>query len=822
MHDHHGDTPEQEIAIAQQAFAQGDLQHAIHHVASALASDATNQQWIGLMDQILRRAPDPLALVPIEGDETDFGTAATRAYACALRGMWPDALSLIAQVVGVRPDIEYLAWVEMWFQVPGVAQMPLDVLMPKLVIPLVQGLPQADGPNDPCLKNLRRAAKLIDSLRQMHPEQGFLWYASSVLARRMGDAQAAIPLAQQGLQAEPTFLTAIGYACALRDAGMIDQAAAAFAAARRYDADDVSTYLDTGDMFLKAKRYAEAAQTYQAVLAKDANHPWALSSFHYATFRQSSDPRSKAAVVALRDRFPFEERVRDLADELDPEIPYHNWIPLPGDATAKALADAVDQIQAHPDQAPGTTVTLNVTHPESPSVLTAFRMDTAHVQPPVKVELKYEKIQQPDPRAPKGQVDFVAWQYRGNEPVPTVGPPPAQLAEALANLAASPFNLDAWEAQAQALAQQLEPGWIPSLVGAMVHPPAKKLDVTAFLWVQRVQVAAALVIGQIGGGWPGSPRERALKSLALGPVDWTTSAALVALGRLGKSDATIRKDVEQLFIWLESQIPQGAFTCFEYPLVNAWIAMGPHDEATRRRLVGKRMAIEHGLGSDIDERYEGLTLEQYAEFCVERDLILARHAQAQGFGSGMAAAAMQQGGPWPELQQLCTKYGVTPKTFIDGVGHVPGADSAAVYEWDYLINGNRDIQHRFMEAKRRAELRMQGIDPDSEAGRVAQRIRAGVPMDLEAEQAKAAAAQQQLASGGGGDADPVVFPGQKLAKLSDYVGFMKMMQQTGDMMGTLARYGLDIGLYGQVAQAWGVKLASDPGLNAKFAKLMAG
>jgi hypothetical protein len=66
-----------------------------------------------------------------------------------------------------------------------------------------------------------------------------------------------------------------------------------------------------------------------------------------------------------------------------------------------------------------------------------------------------------------------------------------------------------------------------------------------------------------------------------------------------------------------------------------------------------------------------------------------------------------------------------------------------------------------------------------------------------------------------------VFPGQKVAKLSDYVGLIKGMQG-GDMMGALKRYGLDMGAYMQVAQAWGAKLASDPMLNAKFSKMLSG
>ncbi len=76
-----------------------------------------------------------------------------------------------------------------------------------------------------------------------------------------------------------------------------------------------------------------------------------------------------------------------------------------------------------------------------------------------------------------------------------------------------------------------------------------------------------------------------------------------------------------------------------------------------------------------------------------------------------------------------------------------------------------------------------------------------------------------MAAGLGGDPDPLVFPGQKVARLSDYVRILKAMQ-AGNAMGALEQYGLDMMSYGQVAMAWGQKLAADAMLNARFAEMM--
>jgi hypothetical protein len=271
-------------------------------------------------------------------------------------------------------------------------------------------------------------------------------------------------------------------------------------------------------------------------------------------------------------------------------------------------------------------------------------------------------------------------------------------------IAEEPFHLEFWEPKAKQAAAELGPQAMQALLGVMVHPPRPPdSDWRVLVWVQRVQVAAALVIADLDTGWEGSPRKRALYSLLYGPVDWSVDAAIIALGTLARRDPAIRPEVEQAFGWLQGQIPKEGFTCFEYPLVSTWIALGGHDEA--------RLA----------------ELEAWQE----------RVLNASGASTVYSAQIM------------------APK------------------------------------------------------------------FDQEEEMAKAQAAQQALASGEAGDPDPEVFPGQPVAKLSDYVRLMKGMQ-TGDMMGALGQFGLDMGTYSQVMAAWGQKLQADPTLNAKFSQMMQG
>jgi hypothetical protein len=92
--------------------------------------------------------------------------------------------------------------------------------------------------------------------------------------------------------------------------------------------------------------------------------------------------------------------------------------------------------------------------------------------------------------------------------------------------------------------------------------------------------------------------------------------------------------------------------------------------------------------------------------------------------------------------------------------------------------------------------------------------------NLAAAAAASHAAASQIAAGAGGEEDPLVFPGQPLARLSDYVRLMKGMQR-GDMNGALRAAGLDMTSYGAAAGAWGMRMAQDPLLMNKYAAMMA-
>ncbi len=459
-----------------------------------------------------------------------------------------------------------------------------------------------------------------------------------------------------------------------------------------------------------------------------------------------------------------------------------------------------------PQGANGDTVTMNVSHLESPSVQTAWRLRMAELGITLTLDTFFEAVGSPDPRTAKGAVDFVLWNYEGTKATAAMGPPATQAVEAVAAIARTRYHLPTWADAATMAAQSLGDAWVQHLLATMLHPPAAPDHVHPLDWVPRIQVAAALIIAMTPNG------HRALQGLALGPVDWCVDAAIVALGELGVRNHQARASVDQLFGFLRTQIPKEGFTCYAYPLACTWPRLLAATDPRAAELEAWRQRILQGEEGGTSSKGSigmigGLNMEVYAEFCVKRDLLTLEGGYPSTAGLAMAALGGRSDG---SLEALAAEYGVPVLS--------PG--NAMIAAWNEAINRDPRLGLAFEQTKSRIKLSLQGIDPDSDEARLSHNLMAGKGLDQEQELQKAQAAQQQMAAGGGGEPDPTVFPGQAVARLSDYVGLMKRMQG-GDFNGALSAYGLDMGTYSLVMQAWGTKLGVDPSLNAKFGQMMA-
>ncbi|MBN1947057.1 MAG: tetratricopeptide repeat protein [Bradymonadales bacterium] len=583
------------VRTAEEDFRRGNLAQAVYGLGMVLSTNPQNGSWRIMLNRICEQmGPDAPTLVPAEQVGTDPVKAAIRAYLLASVERYEQAIELLLQAAASRPDIPYLLWAVEWLRRPGVSHgLPFEFIFTSVlggIARFTADLPSPLAEEDPRRKTVKAAADTLGLLRNVHPMAPHLLISSVLVLRRLAEWEDAIELAKQAIQLLPGWETTAGLAAVYCDAGLEDRALVTYQEAIGIDPDQIAPYLDTGDTYLKTERYQAAINAFQEALAIEPDNARAQASKAYARYKVTGEERELATLVRFAER---SRRGWKLLCEVQPPHPYIHFLPGPVDQSADSLSAFMDRLAGQPSTPPSGRLTLTMACPESPSVITAFRLWCASRGIDVKVEIRVNRVPAPDPRVAKSPVELSLWRYEGATPISTIDPPDAQVVAAIAELAAEPYNLPLWEPQARQLASQLGTTRLLSLLGCMVHPPPLPEGMNPFAWVQRVQQAAALVIAYLDSGWSDSLRKRALTALAIGPVDWCVDASLVALAWIAHQEQVARPDVEYLFGWLSSQLPgEGCASCYEYPLICSWLFLGTQYEAARTRLVSWRKRLE--------------------------------------------------------------------------------------------------------------------------------------------------------------------------------------------------------------------------------------
>ncbi len=256
---------------------------------------------------------------------------------------------------------------------------------------------------------------------------------------------------------------------------------------------------------------------YEQALSINPEHPWAAVKYYYHKYQLTRDESWKARLAEFVKAHPDDAHASHMLGRLGD--PFIDFLPEPRDATLGILRQLVAE-QVKPDSG----INMGLSALESPSARMAVEMYTGH---PMAVGVA--DIQSPDPRYPRREVRYLLWKYQGTDPIRAVDPPQQAAIDAVLSLFRQPYSLQGWTNLARPIAAQLGTDYLKDLLGVMVYPPEPENDAPIWMWIYRLQVAAALIIAQLNEPWRTSRRREALISIALGPLDWTIDAALVAL-----------------------------------------------------------------------------------------------------------------------------------------------------------------------------------------------------------------------------------------------------------------------------------------------------
>jgi tetratricopeptide (TPR) repeat protein len=568
-------TPDEDLQIAYRASSDGELEHAAFHVGAVLKADPTDRRATQLLDRLIAKCQeagvDPLTLAPM-GKDVWVGTAAVHAYVLHALGNYREAMSLLAQASRADEATPWWRWAAAWAGDPAAAR-EMD---PDLATGIfARGVMDADDRAMSLAQReaLEAAVPALGMLATAHPRSDVTHYIHIAAVRKLGRCDEAVQLAEQWDAATPSYMSALSLANARHRAGDIDGALTAFERAVAQQPDNAPVMADAAEMLAEAGRFAEALAWTERAKARDPKvetSSWIL--WHYLMHKLGRDP---AAMQKLQDFRRAHANLREPRPTVVSQFgPYSAFIPEANEATVNVTRDLAEKHDIRKVK----LTQLAVTSIEAPSSRLAIERAMGIERNGLNIDVG--EIPSPDPRVPRGPVDWTLWTYDGTTPLPGLAPPSAQTSQAVGLLASTAYDPSAWAAHALQVREAMvracgsAEATAQELLATMIHPPPAPADEAEWTWIRQVQFAAAAMVARIDDGWAGSVRRRALIALARGPVDWTTEAGIVMLAQVCNEpdlDDAAKREIGLLLKELSDSLPSVGYCCYLEAV--AWAVM---------------------------------------------------------------------------------------------------------------------------------------------------------------------------------------------------------------------------------------------------------
>jgi tetratricopeptide (TPR) repeat protein len=136
------------------------------------------------------------------------------------------------------------------------------------------------------------ARYLLDRFDEISLEFGILplhELLRPMLLSKNGKHAEAVAFSEKQFEETPSWMSAIALANAARRAGDIEYSLRMFTQSALYDSDDVTCWLEVGDMRLERQEFPEALEAYEMALSIDAMHQWALPSAFFCRYQMGFD-----------------------------------------------------------------------------------------------------------------------------------------------------------------------------------------------------------------------------------------------------------------------------------------------------------------------------------------------------------------------------------------------------------------------------------------------------------------------------------------------------------------------------------------------------
>jgi tetratricopeptide (TPR) repeat protein len=554
-------TAEYEEFAARAELESGDnLAHGAGHLANLLNFDPAGQDSMALFGQYFERMRGELETLIPRGEKLYAATEAMRALIWHQKGRLGDAVELMIEVTRATHPNYLHDWVLGWVEPLGAIESLEERISLHLLGLVLTNMPEARLATRAQMQVARRWAAVSERVLAQRGEDSRIRMIRAGILRKAGLFDEALRAVKASYDDEPDWNKAVAVGLILRQKGDLEEASKAFDAAQRLDPGNISAYLEGGDTFYEAQRWQEARGWYQRALAKQPGQEWAKPSDLFCEWKLTGGQEVLDQLFAMANA--GNSRAHGLLSEAY-DMPYQ-----PEDASANVLRQLLEKT-AEPGLA-GGAVNIGVSSLEAPSNQLAFALAFAAQGADLSINYEVAAIPEPDPRQPLDAVRYKLWDYEGTIAKPALPPPPERVSQAIAELAAGTFNRERSFARASYVAAEWGPAALPDILSVMVHPPKLPAGRDALEFIPRIQLEAMHVAAQVDEGWHDSERRTALLSVLLGPMDWTTNAAIDVLCSLARSHPALAYDVHKSFEYLEQKRPGGGHCCWLNHLYRRW------------------------------------------------------------------------------------------------------------------------------------------------------------------------------------------------------------------------------------------------------------
>ncbi len=595
---------EKDMMVATQALENGDLGHALYHIGCILSKEPTNLEWLQILDRLIMSEPNLGQMIDLEKDNY-YASVALVGYIQYKNGAVNEGIDLIGRVMHAISEAPYLVWIEEWTN--QLLENPRTLKGSTLTNFIMRCISRMDEYVSEKESNLFSALiQLYTPYLEIEDEEPVFqdkFMVMSMLKRRVGDLEGALEAALEAFNRKPESnqATFVGLCYkAMRD---IENAEKYFVMGYELDHENISGFLEMGDMLLDEMFYERAGAFYKRAIEEEPNNDWAVPSYYFCQYAAFKNQEAKAQLLHYKEAHPDNQRADYLVGYVAylERKPYEDYIPTNGEATMNLLTQLEEkQVKSE--------IKLTLSALETPSAINALRLYLYDYDEERMATVTLTEDAVIPKMAPISDTGVVFWYYDHQyQQTPAVRKPSEKIKEIVTRLAATRYSCKGWYEEASILAEDLSKEDIQDLYGIMVYPPKTNFDIDTESWLLRVQYAAVFLLAHIekevvsnkklfGIGLARQAHcivpAQSLEDICYGQLDWPVIPAMVVLAYQAQIIPKSRGAIRAIFMRMVERVQHDMPCFFEHALVHNYLRIPDLEPELVGQLKRWQQAIE--------------------------------------------------------------------------------------------------------------------------------------------------------------------------------------------------------------------------------------